>query len=100
MTKEYVISWDEDYSVIAPLKKKFLWVNTNYDVCSFRSSRSQMFFKIGVPNNFVIFIGEHLCWSLACAFIKKRLQHSCFPVNIAKCLRTAFFIEHLLCLLL
>ena len=31
----------------------------------------------------------------ACNFIKKRLQHSCFPVNIAKFLRTAFFIEHL-----
>ena len=23
-------------------------------------------------------------------FIKNRLQHRCFPVNIAKCLRTAF----------
>ena len=30
-----------------------------------------------------------------CNFIKKRLQHRCFPVNIAKLLRTAFFIEHL-----
>ena len=28
-------------------------------------------------------------------FIKKRLQHSCFSVNFAKFLRTAFFIEHL-----
>ena len=26
-------------------------------------------------------------------FIKKRLQHSCFPVNISKFLRTTFFIE-------
>ena len=25
----------------------------------------------------------------ACNFIKKRLEHSCFPVNIAKMLRTA-----------
>ena len=24
-----------------------------------------------------------------CNFIKKRLQHRCFPVNIAKCLRTS-----------
>ena len=31
-------------------------------------------------------------------FIKRRLQH--FPVNIAKFLRTVFFIEHLRCLLL
>ena len=29
-------------------------------------------------------------------FSKKRLQHRCFFVNIAKFLRTAFFIEHLL----
>ena len=25
-----------------------------------------------------------------CSFIKKRLQHRCFPVNIAKCLKTVF----------
>ena len=30
----------------------------------------------------------------ACNFIKKRLQHRCFPVNITKFLRTRFFIEH------
>ena len=24
----------------------------------------------------------------ACIFLKERLQHSCFPVNITKCLRT------------
>ena len=33
-------------------------------------------------------------------FIKKRLWHRCFPVNIAKLFRTAFFIEHLWWLLL
>ena len=31
----------------------------------------------------------------ACTFIKKRLQHRCFTVNIAKPWKTAFFIEHL-----
>ena len=31
----------------------------------------------------------------ACNFIKKRLQRRCFLMNIAKFLRTAFFIEHL-----
>ena len=31
----------------------------------------------------------------ACNFIKKWLQDRCFPVNIAKFLRTTFFIEHL-----
>ena len=65
----------------------------------FRSSRSQMFFKI--------FTRKHLCWSLfnkvacvACNFIKKRLEHRCFLVNIAKILKTAFFIEHLQWLIL
>ena len=32
--------------------------------------------------------------------IKKKLQHRCFPVNIAKFLRTAFFTEQLRWLLL
>ena len=32
--------------------------------------------------------------------VGKRLQHSCFPVNIAKIFRTAFFKEHLQWLLL
>ena len=36
----------------------------------------------------------------ACNFIKKRLQHRYFPVNIAKLLRAAFFIEHIRWLLL
>ena len=52
-----------------------------------RGSRSQMFFKIDVLKNFAIFTG-------------RRFQHSCFPVNIAKFLKTAFFIEHLRWLLL
>ena len=63
-----------------------------------------MFFIIVVLKNFPIFTGEHLCCSLffnkvagsqVCNFMKRRFKHSCFPVNIAKCLRTAFLIEHL-----
>ena len=33
--------------------------------------------------------------SQPCNFIQKRLQHRCFPVNIAEFLRVAIFIEHL-----
>ena len=29
-------------------------------------SRSQMFFKIGIIKNFIIFTGRHLCWSPSC----------------------------------
>ena len=35
-----------------------------------------------------------------CNFIKKRFQHRCFSVNIAKLFRAPFFIEHLQWLLL
>ena len=76
----------------------------------FRSSRSQMFFKVGVLKSYAIFTGKHLRWSLflikfksfrpAWNFIKKKLEHRYFPVNIAKILRTAFFIEHFRWLLL
>ena len=64
-----------------------------------KSSHSQLFFKIGILKNFAIFTGKQLClclfliklqpWSYN--FIKKRLQYRCFPVNIAKFLRTFFF---------
>ena len=65
-----------------------------------RSSRSRLFFKIGVFKNFAILTGERLCWSLfllikvagqkVWKFIKKWLQHSSFPMNIAKFLRALF----------
>ena len=57
-----------------------------------RSSLSQMFFKIGFLKNFAIFTGKHLGWSLFFInFMKRRLQHRCFPVNITKFLRKASF---------
>ena len=44
---------------------------------------------------------QKFSWGIeACNFIKKRLQHRCFPANIVKFLRTAFLIEHLRRLLL
>ena len=74
----------------------------------YRSVRSQVFYKISVLKNFTIFTERHLCWSLFLiklqawkpTTLSKRLQHRCFPVNIAKLLRTAFFIEQLRWLLL
>ena len=64
-----------------------------------------MFFKIGVLKNFAIFLEKHFCWSLLlrklqASRLKRRLQHRCFPKNIAKFLRTPTFTEHLLWLLL
>ena len=58
---------------------------------SFRSRRSQMFFKTGALKNFAIFTGELRYWSLFLInFIKKRLQDTCFTMNISKFLRIAF----------
>ena len=58
------------------------------------NSRSQMFYD--ALQNLAIFTGKQLCWRFFLInFIKKRLQHRCFPVNIAKCLSTAFYIEYI-----
>ena len=50
-----------------------------------------MFFKIVFLENFANFTGKHVCWSLFFnkvsglqAFIKKRLEHRCFPVKFTK----------------
>ena len=56
----------------------------------------EVFYIKSVLKNFRIFSGKHLHWSLFLInFIKKRLQRNCFPVNIAKSLRTPNFEEHL-----
>ena len=64
-----------------------------------RSSRSQMFFEIGVLKNFPMLAKKHLCSSLfliklgpwrSVFLLKTRFQHRCFPVNIPEFLRAAF----------
>ena len=71
--------------------QRVLWIPPeNIWLTHDRSTRSQMLFKIGGLKNFVIFTGNHLCWSLfLIKLFKKRIQHSCFPVNFRKLLRTA-----------
>ena len=64
-------------------------------VPTIRSSRSQMIFEIGVLEVWNIHRKTSVLESLfskvvsleAWNFIKKKLQHRCFPVNIAKFLR-------------
>ena len=61
------------------------------------NSCSQMLYKTDPITNLAIFTRKYLCWSFFLInFIKKRLQHRWFPVNIAKCLSTVTYIEHLL----
>ena len=52
-----------------------------------RSSREEVFCKKDGLRNFAKFTGKYLCQSL---FLQKRLWHKCFPVNLAKFLRTPF----------
>ena len=62
------------------------------------------FVRKGVFRNFAKFTGKHLCQSLLfnkiaglrpATLFKMRLQHRYFSADIAKILRTAFFMEYL-----
>ena len=75
----------------------------------YRSSRPEVFCKLGTLRNFTKFTGKHLCQGLflnkveglrPTTLLKKSLWHRCFTVNFAKFLRTPFFTEHLRWLLL
>ena len=73
-------------AVIANANKK--WIKTKS-----RSSRSQMFFKIGVLKNFAPVLEsiiDNVAGLKAYNFIKKRLQYMCLPVKFAKFFRTTF----------
>ena len=69
-----------------------------------RNSRPEVFCKKGVLKIFAKFTGKRLCQRLflnkfgglsPAALLKKSLWHRCFPVNLAKFLRTLFLTEHL-----
>ena len=63
-----------------------------------KSNHSQIFFKIGALKNFEIFTGKYMYWShfdkdagrMDRNFIKKTIQHGCFPKNNAKFLKQHF----------
>ena len=50
-----------------------------------RNSHWMCYIKKTIFKHFAIFIGKNQSWSL---FLIKLFQHRCFPVNIAKFLRT------------
>ena len=72
---------------LATMVHHTLLTSVLWNSCS-KCNRSQMFFKIDFLNNFVIFTGKYLCWSLFLIKLTpttlKRLQHRCFLVNISK----------------
>ena len=66
---------------------------------SWRISRCRCSLRKGVLRNFAKFTGKHLCQGLffnkvaglrSATLLKKRLWYKCFPVNLAKFLRTCF----------
>ena len=74
-------------------------------ICMYRSSRPEVFCKKGVFRNFAKCTRKPPKKQVPKrefikTLFKKRLWHSCFPVNFTKFLRTPFLIEHLRWLLL
>ena len=61
---------------------------------TFKSSRSKMFFKIGVLKNYAIFTGKHLCWNL---FLINLQALRCRPEGDSKKrgLNTVYFYKQL-----
>ena len=66
----------------------------------YRNSRPKKFCKKGAVKNFANFTGKHLCLSLflnkvvgprPATLLRKRLWQRCFPVELAKFLRTLFY---------
>ena len=79
-------------------RNKPLGRNINSKTQEFQRHLLEDFFRIGVPKNFAIFTAKHLCCCVGVSFnkitglqawnsIKKRFQHSCFPVSIEKFLK-------------
>ena len=75
----------------------------------FRRNHQRCSVRKGVLGNFTTFTGKHLCQGLffnkvaglrPAILFKKRLWHSCFPLNFVKFLRIPFAPEHLWWLLL
>ena len=68
-----------------------------------RSSRSQMFLKIGVLKKFTIFTGEHLCWTLfliklpsfsPATLFKRDSQAGVFLCTLCENFNCTFFLQN------
>ena len=79
------------------------WIkNANFSEVSTEPVVWKWSIEKSVVKNFAKFTGKHLCQSFIfikvvglrpATLLKKRLWHRRFPVNLAKFLRTAIFIE-------
>ena len=94
-----VVSKIERFIILKETKNlsssRIVLLNFLCNITTIRNSRSQMLFEIGVLKICNIHRKTSVVESLfskvaalkACNFFKMRLQHRCFPVNIAKLLR-------------
>ena len=80
LTRYLIPSYLLKYKSITSAPLMFSWRIYEFFTSSHRSS----FMKNVALKNFAKFTGM----LQACSFIKNRLQHRCFPLNIAKFLRT------------
>ena len=71
---EFYMVFNESYNNI---------LYTKHVLMNCRSSHRRCYIKKAVLKSFAICTGKH------CNFIKKRLQHRCFPMNTTKILRTS-----------
>ena len=51
----------------------------------------EVFHKKAVLKNFAVFTKTTVLNQQVCNFIEKRIQHRCFPVNIAKIFKNTYF---------
>ena len=63
----------------------------------FTNSRSQMFFEIGVSENFAIFTGKRLCWSFFLIKLQalKRDSNTGVSCEYCKIFKNNFFFKNL-----
>ena len=69
-------------------------INSKNATMNVESTRFQVLYKIGVLKNLAKFTRKHLCLRPS-TLLKKRFQHSCFPVNFCEIFKSTFFTEHL-----
>ena len=94
MEKNYCETWNKWFRVFS--LKGFLFPAFSLEKLKeqiaekSRSTHQRSSVKKVVLTNFTVFLGKHLCYSLFLIKLRvsPRLQHSHFPVNIAKFLRT------------
>ena len=94
-----VVSKIERFIILKETKNlsssRIVLLNFLCNITTIRNSRSQMLFEIGVlkicnihrKTSVVESLFSKVATLKACNFFKMRLQHRCFPVNIAKLLR-------------